>query len=408
MILENNSNQIKEISINEFPKNIFIELPEDYRGVLFQLIFLKFKTAENVRKLLKENNLRENIFRWRRGHDKGLPQYINLESLLCLFDSIHQIRDEIEKLTNTVKSRLNYSDSKIEKGQELISLVRYVRRILKGNKNTAKIFCLNEGTLRHYISNKKIKNLPSGFVKLLLEFVEQKILCFSFTIDELQNKIISYQGNHGKAIKPEFNGERKLPIKVTPEFESIIFHLFGDGHVKTIGSGEYTQLKLGGRQNFLNKLYNVFGYFEITEKSFDDGRVIIPKAIVMIISHYYNLGYKEFLGNFAKLPSKLCDEKDFKIAGLSAFIVDEGHVSDKGIEIYSSNKELLSGIRILALDLGLDCSDLIIKKAYKNTKQSYRFRIRKESSVRFVQMVDELKKKYPNCGLAQKEGIIKV
>jgi hypothetical protein len=405
-MITDNPNKIKEISITEFPKNIFIELPDDYRDILFQLIFLKFKTAENIKSILRQNNLRENVFRWRRGHDKGFPQYINLESFLCLFDGANIARSNIQNLFDIV-SRADYSNKRVEKTKELVSLIKDVRKILKGNSKIAGLLGINDGTLRSYISNSKMKSLPSNSAEKLLRFIEQKILCFSFSVDELQNKIISYRGHHGKAIKTEFCGKRKLPIKVTPEFESILFHLFGDGHVKAIGSGEYTQLKIEGRQNFLKKLYNVFGYFDVTDKSFDDGRVIIPKAIIMIISHYYNIGYKKFLGNVAKLPLNLGDGKDFKIAGLSAFIVDEGHVSDRGIEIYSSNKDLLAGIRNLALNLGLDCSDLIIKKAYKNTKQSYRFRIRKKSSIEFVQMVEELKKKYPNCGLAQKEVIIK-
>ena len=406
MNMKNNSKKIKEISILDFPKNIFIELSEDYRNMLFQLIFLEAKTATKIIKSLKDKGFKENIFRWRRGQDRGLPQYTNLPSLLYLFEKAKKVRNNIEKETDIIKSLLENSNQRIKKSKEIIEIIKKVRFILRGNDHMAKRFNINAGTLRHYVLNEKIKTLPLDFIRHLIRFVENKILCLTFTIDELQNKIVSYQAHHGKLIKSEFNAKRKLPIEVTPEFESLIYHLFGDGHVKAIGSGEYTQLNEKGRRQFLNKLYNVFGYFDVTKKSFDDGKVIIPKAIINILCRYYNLGYGSFHWDKAKLPYNVSHEKEFKIAGLAAFIVDEGHISDRGIELYSGNRTLLSQIRNLAVDLELSCSDLKSKKGYGNTKESFRFRIRKESSRKLIQMISKLKQKYPYCGLAQKEGII--
>ena len=357
---------------------------------------------------MKERGLKENIFRWRRGHDRGLPQFINLESLLYLFNKAKLVRISIEKKVEATKIQLNNSNNRLEKTEKLISLIKDLRSILKGNNNMAKIFNVNSITLNGYINRKEIKSLPLNFAVKLIEFIENNILCFEFTIEELQNKITTYQAYHGKSIKPEFQGERNLPIKVTPEFESIIYHLMGDGHVKSIGSGEYTQLSNKGRKNFLNKLYSVFGYFELSEKSFNDGRVIIPKVIIDIICKYYNLNFNSFNWNTSKLPLNVSNNSDFKIAGLTAFIVDEGHVSDRGIEIYSGNQHLLSQIRSLAVDLGLDCSELKTKKASGNTKESFRFRIRKEGSLKLIQMINKLKENYPNCGLAQKENILDV
>jgi len=397
---------IDKINITDFPKNVFIELPNDYRNMLFQLIFLESKIAGNVRKSLKTHGLRENVFRWRRGNDKNLPQFINLESLLFLFNKARTSRMNIREKISSIKLKIQNSGKRIEKSEELVSFIRDLRYILNGSYKMAEVFNMNSKTLNHYISNKKIKKLPFYLVLKFVEFSKNKILCFNFTIEELQDNIISYQAHHGKSIKPEFQGERKLPIKVTPEFESIIYHLMGDGHVKAIGSGEYTQLSREGRQNFLNKLYDTFGYFEVTEKSFNDGKVIIPRVIIEVICKYYSLNYNSFNWNTSKLPSNISNYADFKIAGLSAFIVDEGHISDRGIEIYSGNKILLSQIRKLALDLGLDCSDLKAKKPNGNTKESYRFRIRKESSRRFLKMVVKLKEKYPYCGLAQKENLL--
>ena len=397
---------IDKINITEFPKNVFVELPHDYRKILFQLIFLESNTAGNAIKSLKDKGLSENIFRWRRGHDRKLPQFINLESLLFLFNKAKLSRVKIQEKIGVIKIKISNFNERVEKSEELISLVKDARHILNGSGNMAEMFNINPRTLNRYVTDKKIKKLPFDFVAKLVEFAENKVLCFNFTIEELQGKIISYQAYHGKSIKPDFKGERKLPIQVTPEFESIVYHLMGDGHVRAIGSGEYTQLSPEGRKNFLNKLYNIFGYFEVTEKSFSGGRVIVPRVIIEIICKYYSLGYDSFNWDTSKLPLNISNNVDFKIAGLTAFIVDEGYVSSKGIEIYSGNKTLLSQIRNLAVDLGLDCSDLKIKKPNGNTKQSYRFRIRKEGSEKLIQMIAKLKENYPNCGLAQKEGIL--
>lgn len=397
---------IEKINITDFPKNVFIELPEEYRNMMFQLIFLRSKTSTNVKKLLKENKLNHNIFRWRGGYDHGLAQLINFESLLFLFNNAKISRDSIEKKVNVIKSEIKDTKNRILKTTELLSFIKDLRLILRGNTNISNKFKINPGTFNNYISNNKIKKLPLDLIEDLTKFTEENILCFKFTFEELQDNILSYRAHHGKTIKPEFQDERKIPIKVTPEFESIIYHLMGDGHVRAIGSGEYTQLSKKGRVNFLNKLYNVFGYFEVTEKSFDHGKVIIPKVIISIICKYYNLNFNGFNWNTSKLPLNISSDRDFKIAGLAAFIIDEGHVSNRGIEIYSGNQQLLSQIRKLAVDLDLDCSELKTKKANGNTKESFRFRIRKESSREFLRMVIKLKEKYQYCGLAQKESIL--
>ena len=281
---------IDRINITDFPKNVYIELPDKYRNILFQLIFLESKNAGNVIKSLKEKGLKENVFRWRRGYDRKMPQFINLESLLFLFDKAQSSRRNIQKNVDRIKLMINNSTERVEKDEELVSLIKNVGYILNGSDKMAKVFTMNSRTLNKYINDKNIKKLPISFVTKLKQFTENKLLCFNFTIEEFQNKIVSYQAYHGKSIKPEFQDERKLPIKVTPEFESIIYHLMGDGHVRAIGSGEYTQLSVIGRTNFLNKLYNTFGYFEVTEKSFNDGRVIIPKVIIDIIANLLNNG----------------------------------------------------------------------------------------------------------------------
>src|SRR3989344_1747345 len=98
---------IDKINITEFPKNVFVELPDDYRNMLFQMIFLDSKTAENARISLKKHGLKENVFGWRRGNDRNLPQLINLESLLFLFNKSQDSRLKIQEKNNKDSKFIN-------------------------------------------------------------------------------------------------------------------------------------------------------------------------------------------------------------------------------------------------------------------------------------------------------------
>ena len=134
---------IEKIKITDFPKNVFIELPDNYRNMLFQLIFLESKTAGNVRNSLKMHGLRENVFRWRKGNDKNLPQFINLESLLFLFNKAQTCRMNIQEKISLLKLKTKNSGKRIEKSEELISFIRDLRYILNGSCKMAGVFNMN-------------------------------------------------------------------------------------------------------------------------------------------------------------------------------------------------------------------------------------------------------------------------
>jgi len=312
-------------------------------------------------------------------------------------------RDKIITFYGLTKKRIKNDSKRVKKTKHIISLLKNIRKVVGGNSTLARIIHVNPGTLRHYINNDRFKKLPRSMMQNLTEFVKRNIICYTFTEKELENKILAYRVAHGKKVIPEFQDQRKIPIRVTPEFESIIFHLMGDGHVRKIGSGEYTQLNKIGREDFLLKLYRTFGYFKISKKSFNDGRVIIPKIIIKIICKYYNLSYDSFRWDKANLPDIVfLRDNDFKLAGLIAFIVDEGNISNNQISIASGNKELLSQIRILTIDLGLECSDLHFKKGTGNTTDSFRFSIYRRNLSRLMGMIENLKERYPTCSLSQK------
>ena len=96
-------------------------------------------------------------------------------------------------------------------------------------------------------------------------------------------------------------------------------------------------------------------------------------------------------------------DDNFKIAGLVSFIVDEGYIGKSVISIYSSNKNLLSQIRKLVLDLNLKCSEVRLKKSRGTTKDSFRFNIFKEGVKNLAVKAKEVEKVYPTCNFSQKE-----
>lgn len=197
----------------------------------------------------------------------------------------------------------------------------------------------------------------------------------------------------GKSIK-----NPKLPVLLTPETISIIFNLCGDGH---IGQGEdyssYRQTNKEALNCFIKKLENTFGGFEISV--FEDSKLVIPKIITDFYQYYFNLNTLEW--DVARIPDKIKNmPKDFLIAGLASFIIDEGHISDT-IEIYSKNKELSLDIKEILSRLGYKTYGP--REKYKNGKlDSYRTYIALENAQKLFNDILEVSKKFPTCALAHK------
>ncbi|MBW2981889.1 hypothetical protein KY343_03345, partial [Candidatus Woesearchaeota archaeon] len=238
---------------------------------------MEFETTTNLQKVLKEKNLATNIIRWRTGKDHRKDQLINLDALLFIKSYVIKRRNKILNVYNDFRIKTDFSLKRIIKTKNLIFLTKEIRHVLGGNNALSKFLDINTNTLNHYINNDKIKTIPSNLVLSLLKIIEKKIINFTFSFKEIENKVLAYKSYHGKEIIPESKNKRKLPIKINPEFESIVYHLMGDGHVAEIGSSEYTQLNKISKDNFLKKLFNVFGYFDFSKKGYDNGRVYISK-----------------------------------------------------------------------------------------------------------------------------------
>ena len=303
---------------------------------------------------------------------------------------------------------MKFQTNRLEKNDALVFLIKQINYVVNGYQSLSNLLRVNTNTLKNYVNKNQIKTIPSSVFFNIVNLIEEKITKFSFTINEIEDYVISYKSYHGKEISPEFKNQRKLPIIVTPEFESIVYHLMGDGHVTKIGSSEYTQLNKLGKTNFLTKLFNVFGRFNFSMQGFKNGRIYISKTIIKIITNYYGLTPNDFRWDMSYLP-EICLKRinSFKLAGLLSFIVDEGHVGKSVITLHSSNFRLLEDIRKITVELDIQCSIIRLKKGKGTTKDSYRFNIVKKGVKCLYSKSIDLRTEYETCNLAQKENKVK-
>lgn len=196
----------------------------------------------------------------------------------------------------------------------------------------------------------------------------------------------------------------KLPLLLTPELVSVIFNLCGDGHVGTgICISHYRQTNKSALQNFVHKLHNSFGDFK--ETIIEGSKIIVPRIITNFYQHYF--GINDCRWNTARIPSAVKTlRKEFLVAGLAAFIVDEGHVGDH-VELYSSNHNLLDDIKEIAQKLGYVTTNIHSKYRY-GVLNGYRFLIKKRSMLLFYQDIRELTRLFPTCGLSHKSACLEL
>ncbi|MFH1471633.1 MAG: winged helix-turn-helix domain-containing protein [Nanoarchaeota archaeon] len=258
----------------------------------------------------------------------------------------------------------------------------------------------------HLCSWKKGQKKDRGVIKnvnipLWIAIEMSKSLSNSEKIDnplmhDIEKNIVSYECS-GKAIAVN---NPILPVLLTPELVSVIFHLCGDGHIgegRTVSS--YRQMTPEALNNFLKKLNNCFGAFKLNESEFKDGKLVIPRVITEFYKHYFELNSCNW--DVARIPESIKQmNKDFLTAGLLAFMVDEGHISHS-VEIYSKNKLLLQDVLSIAASLGLETSH--IDEKFKEGKlSSYRVRLSLENMDKLCRGMKKLSKEFPTCTLCHK------
>ena len=192
----------------------------------------------------------------------------------------------------------------------------------------------------------------------------------------------------------------KLPLHLTPEMTSIIFHFLGDGHIgKKEEVSSYRQMNKLGLNNFLNKLNNIFGDFNYPLSEFANGRLNIPKIITEFYNYFFKLPSTNTFDSYVSDNIKNLN-KEFLVGGLASFIIDEGHVGEV-ITIYSKNKRLIGDIREISMKCGYLSHPIREKYAYGKF-EVYRFSISSKSYKKFYSDLIELSKKFPKCDLGHK------
>ncbi len=292
----------------------------------------------------------------------------------------------------------NYRKNLIKKSIKKLRYKTYFELSIWINKKFNVKF--NGGDIKYWIKGKRLdkrtgkihpKFMPLWLALNLLKLNNEKV-------ENLYKNIISYRsGGKGLIIKKPI-----LPIKITPELDSIVIHLFGDGAAGDF-TPSYTQKRKEILDNFIKKLENCFGDFEKsiyhTQGKY---QIKFPKAITDILSKYYLI--KSYRTYEAKIPKKILNRRDkkYKVACITAFIIDEGCIRDV-ISIFSANKILLSGMRKLILDCRYSCSEI---KSYKGAN-GYSLNLKNKNIEKIYQDIQELSKLFPTCNLSAKESEIK-
>jgi|GEM_PF-2651035 len=304
------------------------------------------------------------------------------------------------KISNFPQERIyvllseKYRKFLIEKSMKKLTCKNYFELSLWINKTFKTKF--NGGDVKYWIEGKRgdkrtnkihPKFMPLWLVQRLSKLNKEKI-------EGIQRNVISYRsGGSGLIINSP-----KLPIKVTPELDSIVIHLLGDGAAGDF-TPSYTQKNKQPFDNFIEKLENCFGNFQ---KSiyFTQGKhqIKFPKAITDIISKHYSI--ISYRSHDSKIPNAILNRRDtkYKLACIASFIVDEGNIRDI-IVLYSSNRILLSQIRQLVLDCGYNCTKIKLNKK----ANSYMFGLRNKDIEKFYNDLIKLSKEFSTCNLSFKD-----
>ncbi len=160
----------------------------------------------------------------------------------------------------------------------------------------------------------------------------------------------------------------KFPIKLTPEFSSLVAHLFCDGSLSVDKNGyvhiHYYNTDRKLLEDFRNTAAKVFGITDIYEsKNKGISFLSLPTPVGLILK----IKIKDFSSKSCRIPEFIKNSNDISIkkAFIRAFVDDEGSVifrpPRRYIEISCSNIELLSDLRIMIEEIGIRCGHIYHK-----------------------------------------------
>lgn len=223
-------------------------------------------------------------------------------------------------------------------------------------------------------------------------------------LEELEKNIVGYRTVRGRItiIKP------KLPIEVNPIFDMLIVHLMADGCCIKFKDKRtiyycYRQFNEFFRNIFIKKSEIVFGNLCFQRDYFDKMRgVYLPEVLTLILLWYYDLKPENFLTEKARIPQVFFSKsKDFLLATILAFIIDEGNIDSSGICIRLKNKNLI-------LDLQKIAKELNYSSRVSRDKEMWVLYLNAESTRKLYFDYIELKRIYNEVSLGIKEEKLKL
>jgi len=228
--------------------------------------------------------------------------------------------------------------------------------IKKINNIISKEFKTKHEAYNQIIYNKEVpfstfKNLlKESYVRnffVPLEVYIKIIQNINISRQEMQNSIIAYKTAGGV----NFIEKPILPIMITPVFDMLLAHNFGDGTVINCKFNRmpyfgYRQFNEFYRLSYINKLECIFGKIKYKKDYFLlSTRPYCPPVLSTLFFKYYNLSVSDFLSENARLPDIILKKgKDSMLAFLLGLIIDEGNIDSTQISIKIKNKLLIEDL----------------------------------------------------------------
>lgn len=224
----------------------------------------------------------------------------------------------------------------------------------------------------------------------------------------LQENIISYKTGRGV----NYIEKPILPIKITPLFDMILAHNIGDGTVINPGKGRlpyfgYRQFDIFYRFQYIKLIEGVFGKVKFKTNYLNNStRPYCPPVLSSTFFKYYNLNDRDFLSKTARIPKKIFSKnKEYSLAVLLSFIIDEGNIDSTQITISLKNKALIGDLyRICRI---LNYKSKITERKSELYKDCAYLNILRGGMKRLYNDYLNLKKKYPVINLGFKGEKIK-
>ncbi|MFH1359248.1 MAG: hypothetical protein ABIH37_05140 [archaeon] len=268
-----------------------------------------------------------------------------------------------------------------------------------------KIFKNNEIPFATFKNLLKKSNMKSYFVPLDIYIKITRSLGISK--QHLEKNIISYKTANG----PNYVEDPILPIKIIPIFDMILAHNISDGTVINPKKGRlpyfgYRQFNEHYRKLYIEKIEAVFGKIKFKSDYFNlSTRPYCPPVLSSLFFKYYGLSVDSFLSRSARIPEKIFTKnKDYLLAILIAFIIDEGHIDSTQITVVLKNK-------LLILDLKKICDILRYKSKITYRTGEYEdygyLNILKKGMKKFYRDYLRLRRKYSVVDMGRKGRQIK-